>query len=616
MKFNEGEWSTIAKLYNKINREDMVDAMKAESVDFFLKKSEGIYSGSLFYQALESCNSLFLETFYSLFKADLSHCSTVYGQLNNACKLNEMLLDLCFPNEHYPYCSLYLNDDDLMLKNGKITSISNDISPVIISHNIDRAFQHNLHNVQLFYFEEIAKDANYYHYFLKFIENTQNSYSMFLKGIEFYNKKIEEIISLKENKVIIKESFNDFKSKAYNRLIVAQPEVLVKSSGDLDIVTYLLKIIPDKEQYLSLLYKKREKASLYKLKEKGLYNSPAPVLYAAIKGNADFINFIMDYGYKLSDKEKLFIKELNLDGKIKNFEDNIFKRYLTQLQDKSEDDKAYYLFNALVTNNITENDFNQLISKIDLNNVENESYPLVHGKLDYEKMVNNYLNGSASFIDVMLKTDKIISLLDTQSLSFSYLQKNYLTHKIIAQIKNFRFSNEYENFNYENKLEEIQRKINPDIISLVYQSYLTSGQEKSSFKDDYILSRKISKEEILKNKDIFIVQSLPMIARFLSEGGILNPAEQKVAFSLAHEALKSFSLKKSGGREDPENVHRIAKVIGEINNYQNGFAEGVIKQSEKLTNLHEIFIQIDKEILTRGIKNYGIPRKSHSSLRL
>lgn len=599
MRYNNNEWLLITNYRKKMPKEGLVSAMKQEGLEFFLKTQKT--ENSFLYCAIENdANTSFMEAFYDVFGSQLSARTKLGSHSGNEKYLLECLLSFgCF-RENLEFMKLYANDPKIMLINNKTPKLEdlnvNYYFNTKIHKDICTSFALNYYYMQLLHFKKIADNNDYHDYFMVCLENTQKSHASFLKGLQFYEKPIEEIMQYVEIDDLSK--FQLFRDKAYKQIILNDPVALTKASPNVENTKTLLSLVSDKKVYLEVLYQGRKKSSLYKLKEKGLAGSSAPILYATITGNAEFINLMLDYGYELDEKEKLYIKKHNLADKIFHFQDSVMQNYQNNLSEKNEEEKAYYLFKMYYQERITEEDFNYLFNQIDLNKVENKHYGILHAKTPYEEMIGLYINHSASVIDILLKKDNIKPLIEMDIEKLSPLQKKYFLRKVTSHMQNFGFFEKEDKFNYTHNLDRLKTHLYSNIISLMYENFAISDRGYFSLPDDLFLSKKIEREELLNNKDIFKAQSIPMTLRLLEEGEILEESEKNTLFELCVKKLNYYI----GKKDREEDVNLFIDLIVKTSSFYEEFPEKLHKIFDKKEDLKQIFIKLDKEVLKNNIK--------------
>jgi len=599
MRYSNQEWLLITNYGKKTPKEELVSAMRQEALEFFLKiqKTEN----SFLYCAIErEADTFFMEAFYEVFGSQLSAKTSVGSHSGNQKYLLECLLSFGYFRKNVEFMKLYANDSKIMLINNKTPKLEaltlNYYFNTKIDKDISTSFALDYYYMQLLHFKKIAGNNAYHDYFMVCLESTQESHASFLKSLQFYEKPIEDIMQYVEIDDL--SEFQLFQDKKYKEIILNNPVALTKVSPNLENTKAFLSFISDKKAYLDMLYQGRNKNSLYKLKEKGLSNSSAPILYAAITENVEFINFMLDYGYELDEREKLYIKQHNLTDKITHFQDSVMQNYQNNLSKKNEEEKAYYLFKMYYQEKITEEDFNYLFNKIDLNKVENKHYGVLHAKTSYEDMIGLYIKHSASVIDILLKKDNVKPLIEMDIQKLSSLQKKYLLRKVTSHMQNFGFFEEKDKFNYTHNLDRLKTHLYSDIISLMYESFAISDRGYFSLPDDFFLSTKIEREELLNNKDIFKAQSIPMTLRLLEEGEILEESEKNTLFELFGKKFNYYI----GRQDQEEQINLFIDLIVKTSSFYEDFPEKLKKKFAKKEELKEFFIKLDKEVLNINIK--------------
>lgn len=473
----------------------------------------------------------FYTAFYNVFKNEL-HASLEVGSVESDRRtfknlvVNRFLTKYDETKNLLPALALYLNDLNLISDNGIININDWFVSAHSKGTKIPKAFNYGFTPILFNYFHEIADDPNYQKYFLTFLEQTKHDHNSFIKGIEFYNTNkefIEHNIHIKDNETGI-FSFTSFINKDYINIINNMPEALTKVSPNIENTQYLLSLVKDKEAYLQILYNGRNKKHL-SLKEKGLYNSTSPILYAAYNSNIDFINLMVDYGYQLNDDEKLYIKHKELNQQINSFEDNFISDTLFKFKNKSADEFSKHLYKLYKQENITDNDFDILYNSIDLTKLNNRHYLIRYSDFNINTLIELYLKDQASAIDVILLHNPF-KILDIEQNKLSELQKIYLKYQIDYLFKSkCKYSPFDKNF-YDKYLSKVQTQINQNIITDIYLDKLL---EHSAIEDeaDQFFSQIINKDEFLSKYSLFINSSLNMHIRYLNEGKKLTDEEQK-----------------------------------------------------------------------------------------
>ena len=473
----------------------------------------------------------FYTAFYNVFKNELQ-ASLEVGSVESDRRtfknlvVNRFLTKYDETKNLLPALALYLNDLNLISDNGIININDWFVSAHSKGTKIPKAFNYGFTPILFNYFHEIADDPNYQKYFLTFLEQTKHDHNSFIKGIEFYNTNkefIEHNINIKDNETGI-FSFTSFINKDYINIINNMPEALTKVSPNIENTQYLLSLVKDKEAYLQILYNGRNKKHL-SLKEKGLYNSTSPILYAAYNSNIDFINLMVDYGYQLNDDEKLYIKHKELNQQINSFEDNFISDTLFKFKNKSADEFSKHLYKLYKQENITDNDFDILYNSIDLTKLNNRHYLIRYSDFNINTLIELYLKDQASAIDVILLHNPF-KILDIEQNKLSELQKIYLKYQIDYLFKSkCKYSPFDKNF-YDKYLSKVQTQINQNIITDIYLDKLL---EHSAIEDeaDQFFSQIINKDEFLSKYSLFINSSLNMHIRYLNEGKKLTDEEQK-----------------------------------------------------------------------------------------
>lgn len=290
--------------------------------------------------------------------------------------------------------------------------------------------------------------------------------------------------------------------------------------------------------------------------------------------NSDFINLMIDYGYELNDDEKIFIKQYKMEDKIKGFSDNFADSMLSLLADeKTENDKIKKLISLNQNKKIVDQDFYNILQHLDFSKIDQTHYLIKHlNNNDEEQMYKKYQNNEASVIDYLLVKSSPEFLLSLKNIHFSNLQKLYLLRKTNRYLNSMAPAK-----NFDSCLKDIQN-IEPFFISQVYEScYLADSPRKVQFWCDFKMAQSISKEEILENKDLFLIQSGNMYAKYISYGFELSDQEMIYLSKLLYNNTIDI-LSTSGTEENGFNLLKIfsanLSIINNkypeiINNYHN-----------------------------------------------
>lgn len=562
------KYSSLYQDLRSLDENLLIAAMQKYNFENFLKIDE--LSENAITRAMSMHDFKFMKCFYTAFEDDLKGDFPIDNMSHkNITNFRELFLTYSL-NEHNRqyYIDYYITHPNFLPANkGKISL--NKQSSHLIDFFINLSFTKGYSNLSLHYFNEI--NQNYKYHFINFIEHTKNSHRAFLTGLHFYNLSKEEIF----NKIEINENINlftDFFNKEYLNIIKEDPNCLVKISSNIDNVKTIFDLIEDKETYLDTLYKNRNKKH-YKQKEKGLYNSKAPIAYAVVTNNSKFINFMIDYGYQLNDDEKFFIKQYKMEDKVKGFSDNFTDSMLSLLSDeKTEDDKINKLISLSQNKKVTDQDFYNILGYLDFSKIDQTHYLIKHLQISEDHMYKKYQNNEASVIDYLLVKSSSEFLLSLKNINFSNLQKLYLLRKTNRYLNTMAPAK-----NFDSCLQNIQ-KIEPFFISQVYEScYLADSPRKVQFWCDFKMSQSISKEEILENKDLFLIQSGNMYAKYISYGFELSDQEMTYLSKLLYNNTIDI-LSTSGTEENGFNLLKIfsanLSIINNkypeiINNYHN-----------------------------------------------
>jgi hypothetical protein len=547
----------------------LIPAMKKHNFEDFLTIDD--LSDNAITRAMQHNNYKFMKCFFEAFKNDFNGDFPIDRMYTrHITNFRELFLTYALSDHNRKhYIDLYINHPNFLpLKDGKIPL--NKQYSHFTSSFINLSFSGEYSNLCLHYFNEINKD--YADNFIDFLGITKNSHQAFLTGLNFYNLTKKEIL----NKIEINENadlFNNFFNKEYLNIINKDPSCLIKVSSNIDNTKSILSLIKDKDDYLNTLYKNRNKKH-YKQKEKGLSNSKAPIAYAVVMNNSDFINLMIDYGYQLNDDEKIFIKQYRMEDKIKGFSDNFTDSMLSLLSgEKTENDKIKKLISLNQNKKIVDQDFYNILQHLDFSKIDQTHYLIKHlNNNNEEQMYKKYQNNEASAIDYLLIKISPAALLSLKNINFSNLQKLYLLRKTNRYLNSMAPAKDFDSC-----LKDIQN-IEPFFISQVYEScYLADSPRKIQFWCDFKMAQSISKEEILENKDLFLIQSGNMYAKYISYGFELSDQEMIYLSKLLYNNTIDI-LSTSGTEENGFNLLKIfsanLSIINNkypeiINNYHN-----------------------------------------------
>lgn len=605
---NNGSYEDMENYLKQFTLEDLLIDRRYEDINGIFQNLDSVYSSSYkFYTA-----------FYNIFKHDL-HASLKVGSMESNWRtfkdliVNRFLTKYDETKNKLPAIALYLNDLNLISENGIININDWSVSAHSKGTKIPKAFNYGFTPILFNYFHEIADDPNYQKYFLTFLEQTKHDHNSFIKGIEFYNTNkgfIEHNIKIKDNEKGI-FSFASFINKDYINIINNMPEALTKVSPNIENTKYLLSLVKDKEAYLQILYNGRNKKHL-SLKEKGLYNSTSPILYAAYNSNIDFINLMVDYGYQLNDDEKLYIKHKELNEQVNSFEDNFISDTLFKFKNKSADEFSKHLYRLHKQENITDHDFNILYGSINLTELSNKHYLLKYSDLNITKIIELYLKDQASVIDVILLHNPI-KIINLEQNKLSMLQKIYFKNQVDNIFKSkCRHSNFDKNF-YIKYLSKVQNKINKNIISDIYLSKLL-GNSSIEEEADQFFSKIINKEELLSQYSLFINSSLNMHIRYLNEGGRLTE-EEKQSLSPLLSNIYAKMLRSKDSEESKNYYIKFENFIDKlalIDKEYTGILFNFIKNNEIDSESQSIIEKISLKNILNNHSNTII--KKHSRL--
>ena len=240
--------------------------------------------------------------------------------------------------------------------------------------------------------------------------------------------------------------------------------------------------------------------------------------------------------------------------------------------EKTENDKIKKLIFLNQNKKIADQDFCNILYHLDFSKIDQTHYLIKHLNHNEEQMYNKYKNNEASAIDYLLVKISAASLLSLKNINFSNLQKLYLLRKTNRYLNSMAPAKDFDSC-----LKDIQN-IEPFFISQVYEScYLADSPRKIQFWCDFKMAQSISKEEILENKDLFLIQSGNMYAKYISYGFELNDQEITYLSKLLYN--NTIDILSTSGTE--ENGFNLLKIFSEnlsiinhkypeiINNYHN-----------------------------------------------
>lgn len=429
--------------------------------------------------------------------------------------------------------------------------------------------------------------------FLTFLASAHYSLEKLRKGFEFYDTSLNEILSQLDNDYL--SNSTDFQKKQYLKIINQDPSALTKVSENMDSVRYLFTFINNKEEYIKILYKKGRNKSNFLLKEKGLYNSTSPILYAAFKGNAEFINYMIDQGYVLNNEEKKFIKQHNLEKKITVFKDDIYSQHNQLLSEiNGEDNKVRYLFEKHKKNEILFSDLVKFLLQIDFTKTSNTYRPFIYKKMTYSLMLDLYLEDKASIVDCLIYS-KDISFLKDLNISFNILQKAYLSERLSKNLSDIidveffsgKLHNHYDYFNY------FIKQVDSDFIYNMYYKKINDIYHLSLI-EDIFLTQHVSIEYLQKNKEIYTNQSLFMNVKCIENSIELNQNEISHICTIIKTIIpfiSDYNMKRNMDRFTFDTLCESVVIINDKFNYFAGELYEKLKTSEEKDSPFIIFLR-------------------------
>lgn len=553
-----------------ISEAEIISLMKEKPLNFFTEKAKD-NSLSLFAQMLYTDSVDFLMAFYETYKTELNGNITIFISSKKALPLREFIIEHLSVslnrgfnesdnNKRKRLLQQYFNDPSIILENGKIPQISKFTNKEEdIKEKIKVSFNYNLDYLRLILFDKIVNDENYENNFINFIENSVNSEENFKSGIDFYNGKNIELLNI--------ENINKYKSfneRRYIEFIQKNALVLSYARKNINMSKFILSHINNKEKYLNILYKFRDKQKDFNKKSSYLNDKKLPVPASIVAGRTDFLELMIDFGYQLSYEEINLIREKELHKKIKNFKDDFIEKYIKELTDKNEEDKAKYIFKDF--NSLNKEDFEFLLNSLDFNKIDNNSLPVMHYKVNLNQIIELFINNEASFVDVLIILDNKDFLKKYGLKKLNFLQKEYLNTSYIDFIRNTGTDQD----NLISLINEIKENINPDIISDLYKAFLKVKKNNINICLDYILSNIITKDELLDNKDYILCQSINMNRKFIEDGNDITTNQKKHLVNLLKREIEQNShmnseeLKNKTIKIVSDNILAINKIIPEI----------------------------------------------------
>lgn len=553
-----------------ISEAEIISLMKEKPLNFFTEKAKD-NSSSLFAKMLYTDYVDFLMAFYETYKTELNGNIAVFISSKKTVPLRDFIiehlsvsLDRGFNesnnNKRKRLLQQYFNDPSIILENGKIPQIPKFTNKEEdIKEKIKVSFDYNLDYLRLILFDKIVNDEDYEKNFINFIEHSVNSEENFKSGIDFYNGKNIELLNI--------ENINKYKSfneRKYIEFIQKEALVLSYARKNINMSKFILSHINNKEKYLNILYKFRDKQKDFNKKSSYLTNKKLPVPASIVAGRTDFLELMIDFGYQLSYEEINLIREKELHKKIKNFKDDFIEKYIKELTDKNEEYKAKYIFKDF--NSLNKEDFEFLLNSLDFNKIDNNSLPVMHYKVNLNQVIELFINNEASFVDVLIVLDNKDFLKKYGLKNLNFLQKEYLNTSYIDFIRNTGTDQD----NLISLINEIKENINPDIISDLYKAFLKVKNNNINICLDYILSNIITRDELLDNKDYILCQSINMNRKFIEDGNDITTNQKKHLVNLLKREIEQNShmnneeLKNKTIKIVSDNILAINKIIPEI----------------------------------------------------
>lgn len=553
-----------------ISEAEIISLMKEKPLNFFTEKAKN-NSSSLFAQMLYTDYGDFLIAFYETYKTELNGNIAVFISSQKAVPLRDFIVEHLSVslnrgfNESDKYkrkrlLQQYFNDPSIILENGKIPQISKFAGKdENIKEKIKASFDYNLDYLRLILFDKIVNDEDYENNFINFIEYSVDSEENFKSGIDFYNGKNIELLNIENiNK------YKNFNERRYVDFIQKNALILSYTRKNINISKFILSHINNKEKYLNMLYKLRDKQKDFNKKISDLTKQKLPVPCSIVARRTDFLELIIDFGYQLSYQEINLIREKELHKKIKNFQDDFIEKYIKEINDKSEEDKAKYLFKDF--SSLNKEDFEILLNSLDFNKIDNNSLPVMHYKVNLNQVIELFLNNEASFVDVLIILGNKDFLKKYGFEKLNLLQKEHLNMSYIDFIRNTGTDQP----DITGLINEIKKDINPDIIPDLYKAFLKVKNNNINICLDSILSNIITKDELLKNKDYILCQSICMNRKFIEDGNDISINQKRHLVNLLKKEIEQNSLMKNEVLKNKtikitsDNILAINKIIPEI----------------------------------------------------
>lgn len=555
-----------------ISEIEIISLMKEKPLNFFTEKAKD-NSSSIFAQMLYTDYVDFLIAFYETYKTELNGDIDVFISSKKAVSLRNLIIENLSVSLNKDFnkndkdkrkrlLQQYFNDPSIILENGKIPGVSFLKSKEEdIKEKIKASFDYNLDYLRLIFFDKIVNDENYEINFINFIEASVHSEESFKSGIDFYNGKNIELLNLTERK-----NHKSFNEKKYIEFFQKNALILSYAINNINISKFILSHINNKDKYLNILYKLRDRQKDFNKKISYLTNQKLPVPASIVAGKTDFLELMIDFGYQLSSEEVNLIREKELHKKIKNFKDDFIEKYIKKLTDKNEEDKAKYLFKDF--NSLNKEDFEILLNSLDFKKIDNNSLPVMHYKVNLNQVIELFLNNEASLVDVLIVLDNKEFLKKYGFKKLNLLQKEHLKISYIDFIRNTGT----DQSNLISLINEIKEDINPHIISDLYKAFLKVKKNNINISLDYILSNIITKDELLANKDYILCQSINMNRKFIEDGNDITINQKRYLVNLLAKEIeqntqtKNEELKNKTIKIIADNILAINKVIPEILN--------------------------------------------------
>lgn len=553
-----------------ISEIEIISLMKEKPLNFFTEKAKD-NSSSIFAQMLYTDYVDFLIAFYETYKTELNGDIDVFISSKKAISLRNLIVENLSVSLNKDFnkndkdkrkrlLQQYFNNPSIILENGKIPKVSYlKGKEEDIKEKIKASFDYNLDYLRLIFFDKIVSDENYEINFINFIEASVHSEENFKSGIDFYNGKNIELLNSTERK-----NHKSFNEKKYIEFFQKNALILSYAINNINISKVILSHINNKDKYLNILYKLRDRQKDFNKKISYLTNQKLPIPASIVAGKTDFLELMIDFGYQLSSEEVNLIREKELHKKIKNFKDDFVEKYIKKLTDKNEEDKAKYLFKDF--NSLNKEDFEILLNSLDFKKIDNNSLPVMHNKVNLNQVIELFLNNEASLVDVLIVLDNKEFLKKYGFKKLNLLQKEHLKVSYIDLIRNTGT----DQSNLISLINEIKEDINPHIISDLYKAFLKVKKNNINISLDYILSNIITKNELLENKDYILCQSINMNRKFIEDGNDITINQKRHLVNLLKKEIeqntqtKNEELKNKAIKIISDNILAINKVIPEI----------------------------------------------------